>query len=167
MVVVPVQFDTGHSGHVNVGGQPSGIRKVAQSWEIGAQQPHKVPRIAFLTTASPPGSQYTHAFIRGLADLGRVEGHNIWRWGRGSTEQFPRYAVEGLNVDVHRGREQFSGLSRQERDQNNSHRHCDYRGPGARRIRHEPRSPERQHLGLNLQTPACRAQACLSYQNCL
>jgi hypothetical protein len=35
-----------------------------------AQQPHKVPRIAFLTTASPPGSQYTHALIRGLADLG-------------------------------------------------------------------------------------------------
>jgi hypothetical protein len=36
-----------------------------------AQQPQKVPRIAFLTIASPPGSQYTQAFIQGLADLGR------------------------------------------------------------------------------------------------
>ena len=66
----------------------------AAGWPLStlAQQPKKVPRIAFLTTASPPGSQYTQAFIRGLADLGRVEGHNIaieWRWGRGSTEQFP------------------------------------------------------------------------------
>ena len=70
----------------------------AAGWPLStlAQQPKKVPRIAFLTTASPPGSQYTQAFIRGLADLGRVEGHNIaieWRWGRGSTEQFPRYAA--------------------------------------------------------------------------
>ena len=60
----------------------------AAGWPLSslAQQPHKVPRIAFLTTASPPGSQCTHAFIRGLADLGRVEGHTIaidWRWGRG------------------------------------------------------------------------------------
>ncbi len=70
-----------------------------------AQQPQKVPRIGVLTTASPPGSPYTQAFIRGLADLGRVEGRNItieWRWGRGSTERFPEYAAEvvGLEVDV-------------------------------------------------------------------
>ena len=70
------------------------LGEAAAGWSHSslAQQPHKVPRIAFLTTASPPGSQCTHAFIRGLADLGRVEGHNIaieWRWGRDSTEQFP------------------------------------------------------------------------------
>ena len=79
----------------------------AAAWPLSslAQQPQKVPRIAFLTTASPPGSRYTQAFIKGLADLGRVEGRNItveWRWGRGSTEQFPEYAAEvvGLDVDV-------------------------------------------------------------------
>lgn len=116
-----------------------------------AQQPHKVPRIAFLTTASPPGSQYTHAFIRALADLGRVEGHNIaieWRWGRGSTEQFPRYAAEvaGLNVDVIVAGNSPAGLAAKN-DQDNSHCHCDDGGPGATRIRHEPRSPGRQHHG--------------------
>jgi hypothetical protein len=125
----------------------------AAGWPLSslAQQPHKVPRIAFLTTASPPGSQYTHAFIRGLADLGRVEGHNIaieWRWGRGSTEQFPRYAAEvaGLNVDVIVAGNSPAGLAAKN-DQDNSHCHCDDGGPGATRIRHEPRSRGRRHRG--------------------
>jgi putative ABC transport system substrate-binding protein len=70
-----------------------------------AQHPGKVPRIAFLTTTSPPGSAAVQAFVRRLADLGYVEGRNIaieWRWGLGSTQRFPEFAAEvvGLNVDV-------------------------------------------------------------------
>jgi putative ABC transport system substrate-binding protein len=69
------------------------------------QQAGKVWRIAYLTTTSPGGSPTTDAFLRGLRDLGYVEGHNVtieWRWGRGSTERFPEFAAEvvGLNVDV-------------------------------------------------------------------
>ena len=70
-----------------------------------AQQARKVPRIAFLTTTSPGGSPTTDAFLRGLRDLGYVEGENMaieWRWGRGSTERFSDFAAEmvRLNVDV-------------------------------------------------------------------
>jgi putative ABC transport system substrate-binding protein len=65
----------------------------------------KMPRIAFLTTTSPGGSPTTDAFLRGLRELGYVEGQNMtieWRWGRGSTERFSDFAAEvvRLNVDV-------------------------------------------------------------------
>jgi putative ABC transport system substrate-binding protein len=77
----------------------------AAAWPFAslAQQPQKVPRIAFLTTTSPPGSPYIHAFIQELAALGRIEGRNIaieWRWGRGSTERFPEFAAEIVALDV-------------------------------------------------------------------
>jgi putative ABC transport system substrate-binding protein len=69
------------------------------------QQTAKVPRIAFLTTTSPGGSPTTDAFLRGLRELGYVEGQNMtieWRWGRGSTERFSDFAAEmvRLKVDV-------------------------------------------------------------------
>jgi hypothetical protein len=65
---------------------------------------------------------------------------------RGSTDQFPRYAAEvaGLNVDVIVAGNSPAGLAAKN-DQDNSHCHCDDGGPGATRIRHEPRSPGRQH----------------------
>ena len=84
-----------------------------------AQQPHKVPRIAFLTTASPPGSQYTHAFIRGLADLGRAKVTTLPLSGDGpwlnGTVPPVRSRSRGFERGCHRGREQSSGLGRQER----------------------------------------------------
>jgi putative ABC transport system substrate-binding protein len=72
---------------------------------VEAQQAGKVPRIAVLTTSSPPGTFATEEFIQGLRDLGYVEGRNInieWRWGHGTTERFPEYAADvvRLNVDV-------------------------------------------------------------------
>jgi putative tryptophan/tyrosine transport system substrate-binding protein len=68
-------------------------------------QAGKVPRIAFLTTTSPGGSPTTDAFLRGLRELGYIEGQNMtieWRWGRGSTERFSDFAAEmvRLKVDV-------------------------------------------------------------------
>jgi putative ABC transport system substrate-binding protein len=70
-----------------------------------AQQAGKMPRIAVLTTSSPPGTFATDELIRGLRDLGYVDGRNIrieWRWGRGTTERFHEYAADvvRLNVDV-------------------------------------------------------------------
>jgi ABC-type uncharacterized transport system substrate-binding protein len=70
-----------------------------------AQQRGKIPRIAFITTASPDGSPPIDAFRAGLRDLGYIEGQNLlieWRWGRGTTERFPEFATEvvGLKVDV-------------------------------------------------------------------
>jgi putative tryptophan/tyrosine transport system substrate-binding protein len=71
----------------------------------GAQQTGEVPRIAVLTTGSPPGTFASDEFVQGLRDLGYVEGRNInieWRWGHGTTERFPEYAADvvRLNVDV-------------------------------------------------------------------
>jgi putative ABC transport system substrate-binding protein len=68
-----------------------------------AQSVAKVPRIAVLTTTSPPGSPAIEAFIRGLRDLGYVEGQNIaieWRWGRGATERFPDFAADVVRLKV-------------------------------------------------------------------
>jgi len=72
---------------------------------VEGQPAGKVPRIAVLTTTSPPGSPATDAFVQGLRDLGYVEGRNItieWRWGRGTTERFPEFAADvvRLNVDA-------------------------------------------------------------------
>jgi putative ABC transport system substrate-binding protein len=65
----------------------------------------KIPRIAFITTSSPPGSQAIEAFRSALRDLGYVENRNItieWRWGHGTTERFSEFAFElvRLKVDV-------------------------------------------------------------------
>jgi len=72
---------------------------------VEAQQTGKVPRIAVLTTSSPPRSSATDEFIQGLRDLGYIEGRNVtieWRWGHGTTERFPEYAADVVrfNVDV-------------------------------------------------------------------
>jgi putative ABC transport system substrate-binding protein len=69
------------------------------------QQAGKVPRIAVLTTSSPPGTFATDELVQGLRDHGYVEGHNIhieWRWGHGTTDRFPEYAADvvRLNVDL-------------------------------------------------------------------
>jgi putative ABC transport system substrate-binding protein len=118
------------------------------------------------------GSQYTKAFIRGLADLGRVEGHNIaieWRWGRGSTEQFPRYAAEvaGLNVDVIVAGNSPAGLAAKNATKTIPIVIATMEDPVQQGFATSLAHPGGSITGLNLQTPACRAQACLSYQNCL
>ena len=50
-----------------------------------AQQPKKIPRIGFLSSAAPSGTPY-ESFRQGLRDLGYVEGQNIaieYRYGEG------------------------------------------------------------------------------------
>jgi len=71
-----------------------------------AQQPKKVPRIAFLGGASPaPISYRIEAFRQGLRELGYVEGKNIfieYRYAEGKLDRLPALAAElvGLKVAV-------------------------------------------------------------------
>jgi len=69
-----------------------------------AQEERKVPRIGLIRPGSPP-DPYVAAFLRGLRDLGYVDGQTIaieYRWGRGKTERFPEFTEElvRLKVDV-------------------------------------------------------------------
>jgi len=73
-----------------------------------AQQTNKLRRIGFLVAAARPPSidaHYMGTFIRGLRDLGYVEGKNFvieWRFADGNYQRLPALAGElvGLNVDV-------------------------------------------------------------------
>jgi putative tryptophan/tyrosine transport system substrate-binding protein len=68
-----------------------------------SQSTGNIPRIGFITTASPPGSSAIEAFRSALRDLGYVEGRNIaieWRWGRGTTERFSEFALELVRAKV-------------------------------------------------------------------
>ncbi len=71
-----------------------------------AQQPGKVPRIGYLTAASPStNAARTEAFRQGLRELGYVEGKNIvieWRYAEGKFDRLPALATElvRLKVDV-------------------------------------------------------------------
>lgn len=71
-----------------------------------AQPPVKVLRIGFLRlTGQPPPSCSHSAFLRGLCELGYVEGQNIiieWRCAEGQDEQAHQFARElvQLGVDI-------------------------------------------------------------------
>ena len=70
------------------------------------QQANKVPRIGYLTLASPsPNLARREAFLEGLRHLGYVEGQNImieYRYAESRSERLPNLAAElvGLKVDV-------------------------------------------------------------------
>lgn len=71
-----------------------------------AQQPLKMPRIAYLGGASySASSARVEAFRQGLRELGYVEGKNIiieWRYAEGKPDRLPALAAElvRLKVDV-------------------------------------------------------------------
>jgi putative ABC transport system substrate-binding protein len=71
-----------------------------------AQQPKKVPRIGFLSAASPSAiAVRIEAFRQGLRELGYVEGKNIvieYRYAEGKLDRLPDLAAElvRLKVDV-------------------------------------------------------------------
>ncbi|TMA96247.1 MAG: hypothetical protein E6J74_09020 [Deltaproteobacteria bacterium] len=71
-----------------------------------AQQPAKVPRIGYLTGATPDGqSARIESFRQGLRELGYVEGKNIvieYRYAELKPDRLPALAVElvRLKVDV-------------------------------------------------------------------
>jgi putative ABC transport system substrate-binding protein len=73
---------------------------------VEAQGPTKIPRIGYLTGASPSGvSSRLEAFRLGLRELGYIEGQNIlieYRYAEGNPERLPTLAADlvHLNVDV-------------------------------------------------------------------
>src|SRR5215510_9158771 len=79
---------------------------LALSVSVEAQQPKKVPRIAFLSSTSPSTiSARVEAFRHGLRELGYVEGKNIvieYRYAEGKLDRLPALAAElvHLKVDV-------------------------------------------------------------------
>jgi putative ABC transport system substrate-binding protein len=70
----------------------------------GAQPPGKTARIGVLIPGSRSGfSLRVAALLRGLRDLGYVEGRTItidWRWADGRVEELPRLAAELTSADV-------------------------------------------------------------------
>src|SRR4029079_13019595 len=80
-------------------------------WVVGAtvdaQQPTKIPRIGYLTGATPDGqSARIEAFRQGMRELGYVEGKNIvvveYRYAELKPDRLPALAAElvRLKVDV-------------------------------------------------------------------
>ena len=69
-----------------------------------AQQATKVPRIGFLSAQARAGSpQFTEAFLRGLRELGYIDGQNIaieYRWAGGKFERLPELAADLVRVKV-------------------------------------------------------------------
>jgi putative tryptophan/tyrosine transport system substrate-binding protein len=78
----------------------------ALSLLVQAQQPTKIPRIGFLSGASPSTNVPRHeAFRQGLRELGYVEEKNIvieYRYADGKLDRLPTLAAElvRLNVDI-------------------------------------------------------------------
>ena len=71
---------------------------------VEAQQPGKIPRIAYLSGSSIILSN-TEAFQQGLRDLGYIEGKNViieWRFADGNRDRLRALAAElvRLKVDV-------------------------------------------------------------------
>ena len=78
----------------------------ALCWSAGAQQTTKIPKIAYLATASSEASgALVEAFRQGLRAHGWVEGQNItieYRYAEGNPDRLREHAGELLrsNVDV-------------------------------------------------------------------
>jgi len=67
-----------------------------------AQQPAKIPRIGFLTGASP-NKTFVEAFREGLREFGYVEGQNLaieYRYAEGKVDQLPIHAAELVRLKV-------------------------------------------------------------------
>jgi putative ABC transport system substrate-binding protein len=79
---------------------------LAVAVQVEAQQPAKIPRIGFLSGQSASQTADSmKALLRGLGDLGYIEGKNIaieYRWAEGKIERLPDFAAEvvRLRVDV-------------------------------------------------------------------
>ena len=79
---------------------------VAAGAVVHAQQVKKVPRIGYLSAATPSAVlDRTEAIRQGLRQLGYVEGKNIvfeWRYAEGRFDRLPALAAElvGLKADV-------------------------------------------------------------------
>jgi ABC-type uncharacterized transport system substrate-binding protein len=106
------------------------------------------------------------------AEVANNRSYNIaieWRWGRGSTGRFPQYGAEvvDLNVDVIVAANSAAGSTAKTATKTIPIVIATVEDPVQQGFDTSLAHPGGSITGLNIQTPACRAQACLSYQNCL
>src|SRR5262245_26071973 len=77
---------------------------LAAPFGVGAQQPRNRPIIGYLSGSTPSVTAAVRAaFLRGLRDLGWIEGDNITiesRWASGNAEALGRLAAELVQLDV-------------------------------------------------------------------
>src|SRR5216684_8637642 len=71
----------------------------AVAWPLGAraQVSTKRPLIGVMVAVTRPGNPVLDAFVRGLRELGYVEGQNVdiaWRFAEGRMDRFPQLAEE-------------------------------------------------------------------------
>ena len=71
------------------------VATIGRPCVANAQQ---VPVVGFLSTRSPEeAAAHTAAFIRGLKEVGLVDGQNVaieYRWARGQYQRLPAFAAE-------------------------------------------------------------------------
>jgi putative ABC transport system substrate-binding protein len=74
---------------------------------VGAQQTGKVPKVGMLLSGAAPAAGQPNplldAFLRGLRDLGYVEGQNIvmeYRWTEGQEQRFGDFAADLVRLNV-------------------------------------------------------------------
>ena len=69
-----------------------------------AQQAKRVPRIGYLSSGSPSTNlEYREAFVRGLRELGYVEGKDVlieYKWAEGRFERMPELAEQLVRLKV-------------------------------------------------------------------
>src|SRR5215467_5759152 len=72
----------------------------AAAWPLAAraQQPAKVPTVGFLgPNTRPAASEWVAEFVRGLRELGWIDGRSVaieYRWAEGREERFSEIATE-------------------------------------------------------------------------
>src|SRR5262249_30763084 len=65
--------------------------------QVSEEQPKKVPRIGYVSSADPSTEPQLAAFRRGMRDLGYIEGKNIqveYRYFEGTLDQVPSVVTE-------------------------------------------------------------------------
>jgi putative tryptophan/tyrosine transport system substrate-binding protein len=78
-----------------------GVLLLAVSFAAEAQEPKKVPRVGVLSDGSRAPN--IDAFLKGLRELGWVEGQNIaieYRWAKGNEDRLPALAAQLVDARV-------------------------------------------------------------------